>query len=149
MASANPGVSAAGEAAGRSALNPFAGPAAIGGMLVPGDEPDVEPSEQMKLHARLSTAVSDITKLANAMEALSINLPRGRSVVPEMSDMRRDGEGGSVTPSVLDSVQGDTSGHVTRPAGTAAEAAHTLSGFSRMAHPTSDAQRQAASHYRT
>jgi hypothetical protein len=118
-------------------------------MLVPGEELDAEPSEQMKLHARLSAAVSDITKLANAMEALSIKVSRGRTVVPERSDMRRDGEGGNVTPPVLDWVQGDTSVHVSRHVGAAGEAAHTLSDFSRLTHPGSDTQRQAASHYRT
>ena len=43
MSSPNPGISAAGEAAGRTALNPATGPAAIGGMLSPGEsepEPD-------------------------------------------------------------------------------------------------------------
>jgi hypothetical protein len=68
----NPGVSAAGSAAKRTALDPSAGPAAIGGMLslrssaVP-PVPTASPAQ-----SRLTTAVTDITKLANAMEVLSI-----------------------------------------------------------------------------
>src|ERR1019366_9856489 len=129
-ASANPGVSAAGEAAGRSALNPSAGPAAIGGMLVPGEEPEVEPSEQMKLQARLSNAVSDITKLANAMEALSVDSPRGGIASSEKNSMCRDVDGESVKPPApRDSLNGDSSIHVPRTVGAVGEGTHKLSEF--------------------
>jgi hypothetical protein len=149
MASANPGVSAAGEAAGRSALNPSAGPAAIGGMLVPGEEPEVEPSEQMKLQARLSSAVSDITKLANAMEALSVDLPGGGNTSSGTSSMRRDEDGESVNPPVpRDSLNGDSGVHLPRKMGAVGEGTHKLSDFAKVSRPTSDTPRQAASHYR-
>jgi hypothetical protein len=72
MSSQNPGISAAGRAAGKTALNPAAGPAAIGGMLQAGDL--AEESSDLDLsvvQSRLAKAVSDIAKLANAMEALS------------------------------------------------------------------------------
>ncbi len=72
MSSQNPGISAAGRAAGKTALNPAAGPAAIGGMLQPGDlaEDDVNPDLAV-MQSRIAKAVSDIAKLANAMEALA------------------------------------------------------------------------------
>jgi len=153
MASANPGVSAAGEAAGRSALNPSAGPAAIGGMLVPGEEPEVEPTEQMKMQARLSSAVSDITKLANAMEALSVDLPRGGIASSEKSSIRRDEDGESMaSPVPRDSLNGDSSMQMPRTVGGVSgvgEGTHRLSDFAKIARPPSDTQRQAASHYRT
>jgi hypothetical protein len=78
MSSQNPGISAAGRALGRTALNPASGPAAIGGMLQAGDlENDswedhpweVDPSD---VRSRLAKAISDITKLANALEALAV-----------------------------------------------------------------------------
>jgi hypothetical protein len=72
MSSQNPGISAAGKALGRTALNPASGPAAIGGMLQVGDL-DEDPSDLdlVGVQSRLAKAVSDIAKLANAMEALA------------------------------------------------------------------------------
>lgn len=73
MSSVNPGISAAGEAAGRTALDPSAGRAAIGGMLSVGEIPeDPETPDPATLQIRLSTVVSDIAKLADAMEALKV-----------------------------------------------------------------------------
>jgi hypothetical protein len=72
MSSQNPGISAAGKAAGKTALNPAAGPAAIGGMLQAGDlAEDPSDFDLTGVQSRLAKAVSDIAKLANAMEALS------------------------------------------------------------------------------
>ena len=78
MSSQNPGISAAGRALGRTALNPASGPAAIGGMLQAG-QPEEDPWEGdlSDVRSRLSKAISDITKLANAVEALAVK------VVPE------------------------------------------------------------------
>jgi hypothetical protein len=70
MSSPNPGISAAGEAAGRTALNPATGPAAIGGMLVPGPEPS---AEAVALQTRLTNAVSEIAKLADSVRALALS----------------------------------------------------------------------------
>jgi len=79
MSSQNPGVSAAGKAAGRTALNPAAGPAAIGGMLQVGGDVDSDSSDidLTEVRSRLAKAVSDITRLANAMEALAVGAIRG------------------------------------------------------------------------
>jgi hypothetical protein len=119
-------------------------------MLVPGEEPEVEPSEQMKLQARLSSAVSDITKLANAMEALSVELPRGGIASSETSSMRRDEDGESVPPPFpRDSLNGDSNVHIPRTVGAVSEGTHRLTDFAKVSRPTSDTQRQAASHYRT
>lgn len=86
MSSQNPGISAAGRALGRTALNPASGPAAIGGMLQAGnvedDAWDVDPSGT---RTRLTKAVSDITKLANALEALAV------TASPETDATDRDG----------------------------------------------------------
>jgi hypothetical protein len=67
----NPGISAAGSAAGRTALDPSTGPAAIGGMLSLKGAGIDELPEGTPLEARLSMVVTDITRLANAMEVLS------------------------------------------------------------------------------
>ena len=87
MSSPNPGISAAGEAAGRTALNPSTGPAAIGGMVVPGEaEPDPPVPQRVPSaeEDRLTTVVSDIAKLATAMSALSLSRhPRGGRHVRE------------------------------------------------------------------
>jgi hypothetical protein len=76
MSSQNPGISAAGKAAGKTALNPAAGPAAIGGMLQPGEvvDDDVSGIDLVGVQSRLAKAVSDIAKLANAMEALALDV---------------------------------------------------------------------------
>jgi hypothetical protein len=92
VSSPNPGISAAGEAAGRTALNPSTGPAAIGGMVVPGESEPAPPVPRRVPSAsedRLTTVVSDITTLARALEALSLDIhpeeapshvpPRGHS----------------------------------------------------------------------
>ncbi len=85
MSSQNPGISAAGRALGRTALNPASGPAAIGGMLQAGHlEGDAWEGELSDVRSRLSRAISDITKLANAMEALSVK------VMPETDELERD-----------------------------------------------------------
>jgi hypothetical protein len=137
---------------GRSALNPSAGPAAIGGMLVPGEEPEVEPTESMKMQKRLSSAVSDITKLANAQWKPSPSrCLTGALHVGERRPSRRD-----------ERAQRARSGcHAIRTATAARCLARTVGGgvgesrhphsltLPRSARPTSDTQRQAASHYRT
>jgi hypothetical protein len=74
VVSENPGISAAGAAAGKTALDPSTGPAAIGGMLSVGESPAEDAPPLATLQSRLSEAVSDITKLANAMEALAPDL---------------------------------------------------------------------------
>jgi hypothetical protein len=115
-------------------------------MLVPGEEPEVEPSEQMKLQTRLSEAVSDLAKLAHAMEALSINQLHEGIAASENSDTHRDGteENGA-----RDSPNGDSAGHVPRTMGAVAEGPHKFSDFAKVARPSSETPRQAASHYRT
>jgi hypothetical protein len=71
MSSVNPGISAAGEAAGRTALDPSAGRAAIGGMLSAGGIPEeFETPDPDTVQSRLSSVVSEIAKLAYAMGAL-------------------------------------------------------------------------------
>jgi hypothetical protein len=75
MSSQNPGISAAGRALGRTALNPASGPAAIGGMLQTGQpEDDARAIDLSDVRSRLAKAISDITKLANAMEALAVTV---------------------------------------------------------------------------
>jgi hypothetical protein len=80
MSSVNPGISAAGEAAGRTALDPSAGRAAIGGMLSVGEIPeDTETPGPATLQTRLSMVVSQIAKLADAMEALQVGVADQKS----------------------------------------------------------------------
>lgn len=80
MSSVNPGISAAGEAAGRTALDPSSGRAAIGGMLSVGEIPEeAETPDPATLQTRLSAVVSQIAKLADAMEALNVGAADQRS----------------------------------------------------------------------
>jgi hypothetical protein len=74
MSGVNPGISAAGEAAGRTALDPSAGRAAIGGMLSVGEMEvsDEETPDRSTPQGRLSSAISDITKLAAALQGLKL-----------------------------------------------------------------------------
>jgi hypothetical protein len=95
MSSVNPGISAAGEAAGRTALDPSAGRAAIGGMLSVGEIPETEISDPATLQTRLSMVVSEITKLADAIQGLKMNhtnerSPLGRVGVGEAGGGQKD-----------------------------------------------------------
>jgi hypothetical protein len=90
MSSVNPGITAAGEAAGRTALDPSSGRAAIGGMLSVGEIPDTEiPVSRMpdpaNLQTRLSTVVSEITKIADALQGLRIDLADERIALSSVS----------------------------------------------------------------
>ncbi len=86
MSSQNPGISAAGRALGRTALNPASGPAAIGGMLQAGnDEDDLREVDPSGARSRLTKAISDITKLANALEALAVtSSPEAAAADPDV-----------------------------------------------------------------
>ena len=116
MSSPNPGISAAGEAAGRTALNPSTGPAAIGGMVVPGEaEPDPPVPQRVPSadEDRLTTVVSDIAKLATAMSALSLSRPREEATSREKIWGRsgaavHDGAVALRSPSVLEVGPGGT-----------------------------------------
>jgi hypothetical protein len=81
MSRLNPGISAAGAAAGRSAQNPSVGPAAIGGMLSSSPEEPIgfDAPEPAVIEERLTLVVSAITRLADAMEALVVRMPAGAS----------------------------------------------------------------------
>jgi len=99
MSSQNPGISAAGKAAGRTALNPAAGPAAIGGMLQAGGvvDDDLSGIDLVTVQSRLAKAVSDIAKLANAMEALALDVvpdvdAGGDERMPEIGSYQRENE---------------------------------------------------------
>jgi hypothetical protein len=79
MSSVNPGISAAGEAAGRTALDPSAGRAAIGGMWSIGEIPDTASPGPGTLRTRLSMVVSEITKLADALQRLTIDVGKEKT----------------------------------------------------------------------
>jgi hypothetical protein len=158
VASPNPGISAAGEAAGRTALNPSAGPAAIGGMLVPGEEePEVETSDvteppadvPTEMEARLSSAVSDLTKLANALAALSMAPPR-ELPMRHGDSARQNGAGGepASTMAVADLSAGD--GGSSRPVGFGPGGGETgnIGGYAASPGVAVETYRQVASYFR-
>ena len=91
MSSVNPGISAAGEAAGKTALDPSSGRAAIGGMLSLGEIPDSEIPDPSTLQTRLSMVVSEIAKLADAIQGLTFDLANERSAMGRVGDAG-DGE---------------------------------------------------------
>jgi hypothetical protein len=168
VASPNPGISAAGEAAGRTALNPSAGPAAIGGMLVPGEEePEAETSDAIEVHTekptevltemetRLSSAVSDLTKLANALGALSMAPPREFRTLHDDSAGQNGvaGQNGAAgqpatTMAVADPSAGD--GGSSRPVGFGAGSSETgtIGGYAASPGVAVETHRQVASYYR-
>lgn len=78
----NPGITAAGSEARMTALDPSAGPAAIGGMLSTTSSAVDPATAPTAPQARLTSVVTDITKLANAMEVLSIIRPEGGPEFP-------------------------------------------------------------------
>jgi hypothetical protein len=148
MPSPNPGISAAGEAAGRTALNPSAGPAAIGGMLVPGEEPEVETSGQTEMQTRLSTAVSDIAKLANAMEALSVGRYRVASPAEERVTVPHGAADDPPPTSGVDAARGDGGAGRVVGFGSVNGEASNPSGFAARSGAPVETNRQVASHYR-
>ena len=162
MSSPNPGISAAGEAAGRTALNPSTGPAAIGGMVVPGEaEPDPPVPRRVPSadEERLTTAVSDIAKLATAMSALSLSRPREEATNREKiwgRSGRPHATAGGAPESVraarsIPAAQSVPGGRTTkRTHGLEAAGAVTtgIGGYANGPAASTDPQRQAASRYR-
>ena len=162
MSSPNPGISAAGEAAGRTALNPSTGPAAIGGMVVPGEaEPDPPVPQRVPSaeEDRLTTVVSDIAKLATAMSALSLSGPREEATSREKMwgrSGRPQATAGGAPESVrargsVPAAQSVPGGSTTkRTHGLEATGADTTSrgGYAKGPAASTDPQRQAASRYR-
>jgi hypothetical protein len=117
-------------------------------MLVPGEEPEIEPTESIKMQKRLSSAVADIAKLANVLEALSVTRPYGTSTSGQ-SDDHDDEDGRSLpAPVARDFPNGDVGARVPRTVGSAGESTPKLADFAKMSRPTPDTSRQAASHYR-
>jgi hypothetical protein len=176
MASPNPGISAAGEAAGRTALNPSAGPAAIGGMLVPGEEEpesevelrrpeptatpteatatateaqkDVQAEVPTEMQSRLSSAVSDISKLANALGALRMTRPRSDGS-PNHPAVHQNGSSGEPATSMTVADPSAVDGGSSRPVGFGAGNGETgIGGYAASPGGSIDTQRQVASFYR-
>jgi hypothetical protein len=150
VSSPNPGISAAGEAAGRTALNPATGPAAIGGMLSPGEsepEPPVHLPVRSPLEERLTTVVSDITRLAAAMGALSLALHPEDPAPPE-APWGRSG-GGQYAPAGADSGSGNAgTTEPTHGLGATGAATADIGGYASVPVASTDAHRQAASRSR-
>jgi hypothetical protein len=162
VSSPNPGISAAGEAAGRTALDPSTGPAAIGGMLSPGDDaepPPPPPRPPVKdrlpriirsrprnpLEDRLTAVVSEISNLAIALEALS--LKRQETPPPPRNQESGGGEVSLPQPS-SDTAPGSNQAHSTYGLGATAAAPSTISGYASLPVTSTDTHRQAASYYR-
>jgi hypothetical protein len=167
MSSPNPGISAAGEDLSRTALDPSAGPAAIGGMLSPGEgeaeappPPPARPPINDRLPAlptvirerrpgnaledRLSAVVSDISNLVIALEALSFR-PLGSAPPPPRQG--RD-EAGQLPPISPETTPGTNYGHSAYGLGATASSTPQVAGYARLPMTSSDTHRQAASHHR-
>ena len=151
MSSPNPGISAAGEAAGRTALNPSTGPAAIGGMVVPGESEPVPPVPRRVPSAaedRLTTVVSDITTMARALGALSLDIHPEEAPSHEQPS-RHSGGGpyapgaGSPTP-----VQGPSTPQTTPGLGATGAVTTGIGGYANAPAVTADTHHQAVSRYR-
>jgi hypothetical protein len=146
VSSPNPGVSAAGEAAGRADLNPATGPAAIGGMLVPGPEPS---AQAVLLQCRLTSAVSDITKLADILRTLSVDAHRGAELTgPPLGE--RSGGGVDPWPTLPAAGPSGESNNTHRRFGLGATAAvtHNVSGYTAPVAELTDGHHPPASHNR-
>jgi hypothetical protein len=151
VSSPNPGISAAGEAAGRTALNPSTGPAAIGGMLSPGEaepEPPVHHPVRSPVEDRLTTVVSDITRLAAAMGALSLALYPEEPAPPETPWERSGGGQYAAAGGDSGSVNGGGTTEPTHGLGATGAATAGIGGYASVPIASTDAHRQAASRYR-
>jgi hypothetical protein len=152
VSSPNPGISAAGEAAGRTALNPSTGPAAIGGMVVPGESDPVPPVPQRVRSASedwLTTVVSDITTMAKAMSALSLDIRTGE-VAPHEQHRGYAGGGQDVTAAGSpEPVPGASSPpHTSQGLGATGAVATGIGGYANVPAASADTHRQTASRYR-
>jgi hypothetical protein len=156
VSSPNPGISAAGEAAGRTALNPSTGPAAIGGMVVPGESEPEPPTRRRVPSAaedRLATVVSDISKLATAMGALSLSRHPEEAARREQYWGRSGGGpyamGGGAPGSVpgAESVHGGSTAKRVHELGTPGAATTGIGGYTTEPAPSTDPPRQAASRH--
>lgn len=161
VTSPNPGISAAGEAAGRSALNPSTGPAAIGGMREsePESEPPPLPPIRQRAHTpaykrvrsaeedQLTTVVTDITRLAMAMRALSLS-PHSEEEAP-IENWGRPGDGPyAASGGVPEPVRGAGGTNRTHGLGATGSATPDIGGYATVPVASTDTHRQAASHYR-
>ena len=157
VSSPNPGISAAGEAAGRTALDPSSGPAAIGGMRE--SEPEPQPVVHQRNHTpaykrvrsaeedRLTTVVTDLTRLASAIGSLSFaQHPEGADSSEEYRGRsgggRRPGAGGAT-----ESVHGGSTTNRTHGLGATGSVTPGIGGYASVPVAKTDAHRQAASHY--
>jgi hypothetical protein len=158
VSSPNPGISAAGEALGRTALDPSSGPAAIGGMRE--SEPEPQPPVHQRNHTpaykrvrsaeedQLTTVVTDLTRLATAIGSLSF----GR--YPEDADSSEEEWGGSeggqfpgVGPTP-EPIRGGGTTNRTHALGAAGSVTPRIGGYTNVPVAQTDTHRQAASHYR-
>jgi hypothetical protein len=158
VSSPNPGISAAGEAAGRTALNPSTGPAAIGGMRE--SEPEPQPPVQQRTHTpaykrvrsaeeeQLTTAVTDIMRLAMALRALSLD--PDLEEVDASEEWGRPGDGPYAASGGTPGPAYDPS-PTNRPHGLGATGGVTpgVGGYAAVPVASTDTHRQAASHYRS
>jgi hypothetical protein len=152
VASPNPGISAAGEAAGKTALNPSTGPAAIGGMVVPGEsepDPPVYERDPSAGEERLTAVVSDISKLASAMSALSLS----RYSKEAASRQKLWGRsGGAPYPTAGGTPESVHAGGTTKQANgleATGSVATGIGGYASGPAASTDPHRKAASHYRS
>jgi hypothetical protein len=164
MSSPNPGISAAGEAAGNAALDPSTGPAAIGGMLSPGEgevEAPPPPSRppikdrfptiprrraRTPVEDRLTAVVSEISNLVTALEALSIKpMERAPSY---LADEGRGGHEPLPAPTSTESIPGTNQARSTYGLGATASATANIAGYAGLPMTATDTPRQAASFYR-
>jgi hypothetical protein len=158
VSSPNPGISAAGEAAGRTALDPSTGPAAIGGLRE--SEPEPQPPVHQRVHPpaykrirsaeedRLTTVVTDITRLATAIGSLSLARHPEEAASSERYWGRSGGgqypgAGGAPEP-----VHGASTTNRTHGLGATGGVTPGIGGYANVPVAKTDTHRQAASHYR-
>jgi hypothetical protein len=158
VSSPNPGISAAGEAAGRTALDPTSGPAAIGGMRE--SEPEAQPPVPQRTHTpaykrvrsaeedHLTAEVTDVTRLAAAIGSLFFARHPDE---PDSSEEYWGQSGGGQLPGaggMPEPVHGGDTG--SRPHGLGATGSVTpgIVGYATVPVASTDTHRQAASHYR-
>jgi hypothetical protein len=158
VTSPNPGISAAGEAAGRTALDPSSGPAAIGGMRE--TEPEPQPPVPQRTHLpaykrvrsdeedHLTDVVTDITRLAMAISSLSLAREPGEVDDPEeywgpSGGGQHPGADGAPEP-----IHGGAPTNRSHGLGATGAVTPGIGGYSNVPVAQTDTHRQAASHYR-
>lgn len=120
-------------------------------MVVPGESepaPAVPQRVRSASEDRLTTVVSDITRLARAMGALSLALRPEEAPTPEQHRGRSGGGQYAAAAGAPETVPGAGTPHSTRGLGATGAVTTGIGGYANVPAVSADTRRQAASRFR-